>query len=80
MLPGAVKLLRRPELEQENSQGDIWCFGWQGDSESLYMDQNDSDIRFAEIFALSVSSLSCHSIQREQNLTQESSKALSGTV
>lgn len=39
VLPGAVKLLRRSELEQENSQGDIWCFGWQGDSESLYVDQ-----------------------------------------
>lgn len=49
VLPGAVKLLRRSELEQENSQGDIWCFGWQGDSESLYVDQNYSDRRFAEI-------------------------------
>lgn len=49
VLPGAVKLLRRSELEQENSQRDIWCFGWQGDSESLYVDQNYSDRRFAEI-------------------------------
>lgn len=49
VLPGTVKLLRRPELEQEHSQGDIWCFGWQGDSESLYVDQNDSDRRFVEI-------------------------------
>lgn len=49
VLPGAVKLLRRPELEQENSHGDIWCFGWQGESENLYVDQNDSDRRFAEI-------------------------------
>lgn len=49
MLPGAVKLLSRPELEQENSQTDIWCFGWQGDSERLYMDQNYSDRRFVEI-------------------------------
>lgn len=50
MLPGSVKLLRRPELEQEHSLGEfIWCFGWQGNSESLYADQNDSERRFVDI-------------------------------